>query len=398
MLLASALFPRLRMTVGIALLALMLPLSVRAEGGAAPTHVYTGTIGKQPVVMKLTHDGDAPTLQGQYFYAKFRFDLPLSGREEKNGHVSLTEDDNQDGTHQSQIDLDRQGDGSLRGQWTSGNGKVLPVVLTPATLPGTAPADDYLVMLEHKDLYEYLRLAGLKLQDGKRVVFMGHTLQWRVEPVSHITFPVVEDGYPDAQRETINRVLRARLWQEVSGYFDCMSGGKLSSGGSVEQTVTPSLMNDRVISLDITTDSFCGGAHPDVDSAPLTLDVRDGRALTLEDVLWVGAGKPMRFHSAEPGGDPGSDFDALDAYRQHYLAPWLLQQLTALDPATFKKTDDDCPLAEADTWTFPVWLLTPKGMSVTPTLPHAIESCTNTWILPWSVLRAHPGVVAGIVP
>jgi hypothetical protein len=260
-------------------------------------------------------------------------------------------------------------------------------------LPTIDPPDSYLLQLKEKDAFEFVRLADLKLQRGKRERFMGYALQWMVEPGSKIAIPLIEDGYSDPQREKINRLLRARLWEEVSNYYECVGAGNLRSGGNYDQTVTPRLINGRVVSFSIFTEYYCGGAHPDSGDSPITLDTRTGKELTLEDVVWVGKGKPVHYEAAERRVG-GRDFDAFATYRTRYLAPWLVRQVLAVDKTAFG--EHECHLEDSRYWQFPGWYLTRKGIGVTPSVPHVMAACTNSWVIPYAVLRSHPGVIQGI--
>lgn len=362
--------------------------------------VYTGTLGNQAVVMAIG-TGDDGNLDGRYFYARHHRDIPLSGSKGEPDHLQLLEGTDGDDATRPQLDLQRQADGSLLGQWSSAKGKTLKLVLQPAHVPApAADADPYLKRLYGTDLYEYLRLSGLKLQQGQRQTFMGHTLQWWIEPDSKITLFQILDGYPDDQRQRINQVLHDRLWSEVSSFHECMLGAHRYGGGDYEQTVTPRLLSAHVLSISVDTSYDCGGAHPDFGDAPINLDARTALSLTLEDVLWLGPGQP--FHYAEDTtlegvglGNSASNnvsFEVFSGYREKSFAPWLAGQLAALYPAQVK--DDGCGYGAAEVWQFPAWYLTPKGIDFTPFFDRADRACeaNDDWsVLPYRIVAKHPG-------
>jgi len=285
-----------------------------------PLTVFTGTLGKANVVVEL--DLNKPEeVTGRYFYQKHRLDLPLNGTL-KDNELSLMEGtDDFDDTPRPTITLEHDEKGNWQGTWTDPKGISLPVMLTPAVLPDTAD-DSYPGSLLHSDPYEYLRLSGLTLVEGKRQDFMGYTLQWWSEPQSHISLFEVVSGYPQPQLTAINARLRTRLWQEVISWHACMLGATRFGEGDYSQTVTPTYLSPEVISISVFTNYDCGGAHPDFGEAPINLSAKTAEPLTLEDVLWIGEGKPFHYNEAEDRAAPASgdvDFDTFAAYREKNL-------------------------------------------------------------------------------
>ncbi|MDR2219148.1 MAG: hypothetical protein LBE24_01020 [Methylobacillus sp.] len=373
----------------------------------AGTEVYTGTLGNQPIVMELKSDGSSD-IEGRYFYVKYHADLQLAGQASGTDSLSLQEGySDYDKSVLPKIELKKDAQGQWSGTWTKSKEKSVALHLQPAQVPAPAAnADPWFKKLYTSNLYEYLRLSGLTLKKGERQTFMGHTLQWWSEPGSKISMFEILDGYPDAQRQKINEVLRARLWQEVSNFHGCVSGNR-SSGSNYDQTVTPNLLSANLISISVFTDYYCGGAYPDWGDDPINMDARTAQPLTLEDILWVGEGKPVRYASALPYGyDEGADkkdSDSYASYRRTRFAPWLIQQLQTLRPASVDENgcDSDYPddPETAFWWQFPTWYLTSEGIVFTPSYPHVAAVCRiETPALPWKIVREHPGVLKMTLP
>lgn len=229
---------------------------------------------------------------------------------------------------------------------------------------------------------------------------MGHTLQWWVEPDSKVALFEILDGYPDAQLKKINQVLHARQWKEVTSFNACMLGG--GDNGDFEQTVTPRLMSPKIISISVFTSYDCGGAHPDFGDNPINLDAHTAQALGLEDVVWVGKGKP--FHYVDPETSDGSagasaSFDTYSRYRATYLGPWLAEQLRKLYPSSI--SDGDCDYSDASVWEFPSWYLTPRGISFTPSFARFARVCeaNDDWsVIPYAITNKHPGALGLVLP
>lgn len=366
-----------------------------ARAGEAPADVYTGTLGRQAIVLQLTPGDDAVTA-GRYFYVRHHRDIALSGAPASNGHLQLREGWDAD-ANGPRIALDRQADGGWRGQWQDDKGTTLPVALHPATVaPPSADTPPWLKQLHASDRYDYLRLAGLKPQAGQRETFMGHALQWWRVPDAGIAFFEILDGYPPAELARINQVLMDRMWRETGSYYDCMFNH--FNEGDYEQTVTPRLLTANLVSVSVFTNYYCGGAHPDFGDAAINLDAHTAWPLTLEDLLWLGHGKPLHYATDADGNPaPGSaSFEAWSDYREQHLAPWLARQWRQLYPQETTATggEDDCGYDDPGVWQFVSWHMTPKGLFIGPSYARAARVCeaNDDWsVLPWETVRRHPG-------
>ncbi|WP_213876738.1 hypothetical protein [Pseudomonas sp. dw_358] len=366
--------------------------------------VYQGTLGPAKVVMELDMT-DPAQVSGRYFYEKYHRDLALVGALEGE-QLELNEGlENFDEAPRPVLSLHADGAQGWTGQWRDPKGKTLAISLKPAQLtPEAADTEPFWHDLRSSSPYEYLRLSALDLVDGKAEERQGYRLQWQEEPGSKITLFQLLDGYPRAQLTTLNRELHGRLWSEVSAFHACMLGASRMGEGEFEQTVTPQLFTPDILSVNIFTSYNCGGAHPDFGDAPLNIDVRSGQPLSLEDVLWVGEGKAMHYDDrdgATPSDRSDVDFDTFTQYREKTLAPWLVEQFKHLYPQQMTKTtDDDCDYSDPQVWRFPAWYFTPKGLYLGPGFARVMRACEGTdWtVLPYSLLRQHPGGVALPLP
>ncbi|MFJ7796724.1 hypothetical protein [Pseudomonas sp. NPDC096950] len=377
----------------VATLFLMLCSTAHAVDGR---RIFTGTLGKMPIVMEV-ETSNAEKISGRYFYQKYRKDIVLSGI--KNAEMLVLDEGEKpygENKPRPQIHLNIEPN-RLRGEWSNDEGKTLKIELAEAKLPaipaGTLP---YLAKLHDTELYEYLRLQGMKLKQGKTETFDGYSLQWWSEPQTKVTFFEIVSGYTPEARDRINQLLMGRLWQEVVGYYECLAGGGVNF---YYQSVKPLLITPTVISLNVGTEASCGGAHPDYSEAPINLDATTGQSLTLEDVLWVGQGKPL--HYEERNNEQSTDtFTAYSDYRNKELAPWLVGQLRELYPDQLPGSDENCAYGEVDRWPFPTWYFTEKGIKLGPYFSHADAPCAFVdWsVLPYSVVKQHPGGVAVQLP
>ncbi|WP_460094873.1 hypothetical protein [Pseudomonas sp. S2_B03] len=369
--------------------------SVHADDGR---RVFTGTLGKMPIVVELNIT-QQDEVTGRYFYEKYHRDLPLSGALQ-NSTLTLTEGNNRYGDDKplSTLELEETGSG-WQGEWKSPQGKKLPVKLIEARL--TAPTSStlpFIAALPYSEPYEYLRLQGLKLKPAKKENFMGYDLQWWTEPETKISLFSVESGLSKDDQQRVNQQLLGRLWNEVISYHGC----QLQGGENVEfmQQAQPKMISPAVVSLNISTSYYCGGAHPDFGDSPLNIDVKTGHPLSLEDVLWVGEGKPLLHAERDSLGDEPLSKDESNARYQYVskeLVPWVIKQFTALYPTEMKTPtgDDDCNFQAESIWGTSPWYFTEKGLYLGAYFARVQRSCDRPdWsILPYSLVKQHPGAV-----
>lgn len=367
--------------------------TAHAEDGR---RVFTGTLGKTPIVVELnTTQPDEVT--GRYFYEKYHRDLPLSGALQ-DSTLTLTEGNNRYGDEKPlpTLKLEENGDG-WQGEWQSPKGKKLSVQLTEAKTPTpTANTLPVIAALPSGELYEYLRVQGLNLKATKQETFMGYTLQWWTEPDSKIALFSVESGLPKDDLQRVNQQLLGRLWLEVIRYHSC----QLSGGENVDfmQQAEPKMISPAVVSLNISTSYYCGGAHPDFGDSPLNIDVKTGHPLSLEDVFWVGKGTPILHAERDSLGDKPlskAESNARYQYVSKELVPWVIKQFTALYPTEMKKPtgDDDCNFQDESIWGTSPWYFTEKGLYLGAYFARVQRSCDSPdWsILPYSLIKQHPG-------
>ncbi|MGY2277770.1 hypothetical protein ACW9H0_09075 [Pseudomonas monsensis] len=369
--------------------------TAHAEDGR---RVFTGTLGKMPIVVELnTTQQDEVT--GRYFYEKYHRDLELSGSLQ-DSTLNLVEGNNRYGDDKPlpTLKLEETANG-WQGEWQSPQGKKLPVKLSEAKLPAPTSATlPFVAALPNDEPYEYLRLQGLKLKPAKKENFMGYELQWWTEPETKISLFSVESGLSKDDQQRVNQQLLGRLWNEVISYHSC----QLRGGENVEfmQQAEPKMISPAVVSLNISTSYYCGGAHPDFGDSPLNIDVKTGHPLSLEDVLWVGEGKPLLHAERDSLGDKPlseAESDARYRYVSKELVPWVIQQFTALYPTEMKKPaqDDDCDFTDESIWGTTPWYFTDKGLYLGAYFARVQRSCDRPdWsILPYSVVKQHPGAV-----
>ena len=363
----------------------LLALVMTTGAAHAEKLLLEGTLGQARVVVEVDSTANDEAY-GRYFYDRYRRDLRLSGPAQAGDQLKLEEGAPWQDGRKANWSLTRWQDGRWTGTW-SGAGKTLPLALAPLQLGPPEAADRYRQKLRQDDPYEFRRLQGLALEQGERQTFMGRGLRWWREPVSGMRLFTVEGA-----SEAANAVLRERLWAEVDAHLSC-----IGSDGEHSLQVTPQVLTERVLSVNLFSQYSCSGAaHPDFGSAPLTLDLKTGQVLALEDFLWLGHGQPIR-----PAPDDGYS-QALADYREKTLAPWVVRLFTRLYPTLMQAPaeGDGCDYRTADVWQFAPWYLTPKGLYLGPTFYRAARNCDEPGgtLVPYAEVRKHPGPLVDLLP
>lgn len=352
-----------------------------------PAEVWRGTVGTLPVALSL-NQGSGDEVYGQYFYFKHLRDLELQGkRDDKGLHLQVLD---RKGATTERWELSAKGD-ALEGQWRAGK-RSLPVRLQRvdiASLRAGRDGERYRRAGDDASAFDALRVSELALEKSKAQQFQGHQLQWWREPRTGMELFTVESDVDQPARGRVNAILKQRLWRSAVDALQCTSAPE----SDFDQTVTPRLLDRRFLSLSLMTSYYCGGAHPDFGDSPLTIDVRSGRELTLEDVLWLGKGAPPR--SAGRGDYDSPGYKRLSEYRQSTLVPWTIKTLTRLHPAEMAKPKDEegCDYSDPDVWGTSIWYLTAEGLYLGPYFARVARACEYPeWsLVPWKQVEAHPG-------
>lgn len=342
--------------------------------------VWRGTLGTAAVVVELDPKGEPAS--GRYFYTRYLRDIALESSASAGaaGNTLRLQETAEGDAKPAEWTLDTSTAGELRGDWVGADGRRLPIRLT--RFDAGKERDAERAKLLQDDPYEYLRSAKLRLDPGRVQTVGNYRLQWFQEPHTQVELFQVLSGYPDAVRQRINRVLRERHWQQVSDAMGCVA----ESNGDYQSTTTLRRIDANILSVSVFASYYCGGAHPDYGDSPINIDPRTGRALELEDVLWLGKGTPPRFD--------GPTEDAYFKYRDDTLGPWLASMMAKRHPKDVEDMEG-CDYTDPEVWKFVSWYALDDGLYFGPSFARAARNCEYPeWsVLPWKDIALHPGRV-----
>lgn len=363
----------------------LLAVSLLASGLHAESLLLRGNVGKYPVVMKL--DADDGTASGSYFYEKYKQDISLRGKVDGQSYALTSAIFDSDDKNADHFELTRSKD-VVKGTFTGGNGKSLPVELHVVQPGSVAEPKSGLHFSRELGDYEKLQLADLTFVPGKKETVGGkYVIQWYTEPHSRVSMFRVVSGYPEPVIASINTVIDSDFYGNLSGYFGCSD--ETGKPGTDTLQVSDYFLNDRFVSYAVSSSWFCAGAaHPDFATGGTTIDAHTGKQLTQEDLYWLGT-----------GAKPAPNSDAWMKYHDKVFGPAMVKLLGRLYPQEMKPTSDEdgCNYADPDVWKFGSWYLTAKGMYVGAYFARVQKACDNPeWsFIPYSILKKNNPALFG---
>jgi len=349
----------------------------------AQNEILKGTIGTLPVIMELfTYEDTVASVT--YFYENRRKNIELNGKVHKDGSITVVCYNNYDERFNSKsekLELKKVKD-RYTGKWISTK-KTLPVNLTLFSIEGIkhpfAQQPD-IQKLKKESPLDYVRTAGLQFIKDSTIRKNGFFLDWYHEKYSHIPLFRLRKETMTSSIKKVNQQLEEIQIGQSNAFLTCTS-----SKGDTEygQTINSIYLNNDLLSINMSTSYYCGGAHPDFASTGFNFDLNTGALLNLDDVLWFGKTKI-----------PKEDTDGWYNYRDSVFAPKVVALLKQLYPKEMKKPANEaeyCDYSEPKIWNFPNWHFTPKGLYMGGYFARVARACDQPeWsIIPYKIVRKY---------
>ncbi len=336
-----------------------------AEAAAPPGEgVWQGTVGTLPVRVCLRASEEGGWDRGSYYYMNKLRPLRLEAAESGTGLVERDEADKE--TARWSVAADESG--AMRGEWRSGT-RSLPVALrrvaaNATSEDGPCASDAYigprlspLRVMPSQAAKSRLRYTKLTYSAGP--AFPGVTLE---------SFALPETLPGD---RAINAALRLDPARKdgVGDYISCVRLALAMRGtdGDYAGTIEPAGVHADFLSAAVSIGYYCGGAHPDDVQYHLTFDRRTGKAVSLTG--WFLGDAVIR--------PKGSDVDGGTISRA--------LRRVVLGHARFAAENAECrePVTSEEYWSLS---LDRTGIGFTPQLPHVVQACAETWVVPFREL------------
>ncbi len=326
--------------------------------------VWQGTLGTQPI--RACFNNRETDSFGAYFYLSKLVTIPLV--KDDKGELLFSEGWPDD-PKAPRWALTPIGADELAGTWKQGS-RNLALRLTRVPLGKLGEDDSPCGSMA----FEQPRLNGIHIvrtraaKDGVGYAKLTLELRGHFPSVSVESFQL--DGHGSAV-ERINRVLDKPFAKDnEESWLGCVRSSFNSSpwGAEHNESFELQLITRKWLAVNHHWDGFCGGAHPDSSNSPRLFDLTSGAEINLFD--WFNDKAVKREHL---GGEAGNIVTIRPAFQKMLMAGW--------------KGDDECrdAIAGQDFWSV---ALTRSGFSLTPSLPHVVQACTEDFNL--SFARAAP--------
>lgn len=312
---------RLRIALAISVLAATPALAVEAV-------TYKGTIGKIPVIVEMAEDTEGDTFVARYAYMSKGTDIPLHGKTDDDGKLTIEEEAPCDAKICKSAAgdvlevppigadwvLTSEKDGQhLKGTWKDRkSGKSLSISLDRVA---ARPLDDGRTGENIDDLdpsgvrnsrqdprvtpkllpYDFLKLDH-PVKQGSETALDGATIRMDTDPFTATSYPTIVK-LPGADVTAVNTYLRQQWLQLQFNPYYCKSKlylgygwfGNPSEGGNGfwddGPNVTIDYLSTRLIGLSESGSFDCGGAYPNHFIDYHFADVQTGKPLEAERLI-----------------------------------------------------------------------------------------------------------------
>ncbi|QWX83612.1 hypothetical protein H0I23_14310 [Cellulophaga sp. HaHaR_3_176] len=288
---------------------------------------YEGKIGEHPIFLELDIDYDDGLATAFYFYKSQLQNIPLEGSHDTSELILFEKFSDKE--EQKELFTLTKNTNKISGTWQN-NGRLLNVDLTKTT----------------KTIDEY-KLSQLGFIRDSVTTTNAKELVWLTEKHSKKTLFRLGNGFTKLEREFMNPKLDSiHIYNAVIG-LDC---------SWADINIEIELVSDQYISFTEYSSIYCGGAHPNYNTIGFNFDLKNKVQL----------------------------YKLTDIYPNlnHYQ---VLKQKYENDT----DLDNECEyfLNDGERFEYCTWVLTKKGVTITPSFPHAMTPCETGFPLTYDELR-----------
>lgn len=340
-----------------------------------------GTIAKSKIYMSINVFGPAseePNTNAIYFYLNSLKDIHLEGTQKSNVFTLVFK--HQDTIHEKFI-ITKTGKTNFEGTWSNAQGKSFPVKLSPIdfsnykpTLPEDYYGDEKLNLIKYK---------FLEFKKQKTTVYKNKEIVWYIEKHCNVPFFRLGDTFSEKSKNAVNHVLENIQIQNTIWQLNCSSNYYYNTGGNISFDIAFTFLNNNLLGFKISSDWYCGGAYPDNGTTGFLIDLNNGKNYEIDDIIAFDKSVTT---------EKESDFDSFLKYRQNYFAPKLYTIVNSEQHFVKPKDTDEepCDMTDLDRWWGDeTWIYTEKGIEFTPSFPHVMRVCEETYLVPFEKLKKY---------
>lgn len=299
---------------------------------------YVGHIGKYPIHLQINayeddEDKSKGEYSGYYFYDSKLINIPLRG-EYHNEDIVLVA-----GYHYFE---DKINDVEELFKLKKKENKLIGTVRIKENTYKVA-----LIKTEN-DPIETFRNPKLSFLRDSVSNYNGKQLVWFHEKWSKTILFRLGNGFTKSQRDVFNPILDQMHLEDAKTMLDCNSWFELS--------YNINLVNNDFVSFSTFYSVYCGGAHPSHGNHGYNFDLNKLSHVKAIETVY-----------------PNVDF--FELLKEKY------------DDEDDEHQQDCEVFTEPSNWEYKTWYLTPKGVMLTPSYPHAMTPCEEAYFLSYEEIE-----------
>lgn len=340
-----------------------------------------GTIAKSKIYMRIYVYGspnEEPNTTSHYFYQNSLKDINLKGTQRNNVFTLVFK--HQDTIFEKFV-LKKIGNTNFKGTWSDRKGKSFPVKLSPinfsnykSTLVEDYYGDEKLNLIKYK---------FLEFKKQKTTVYKNKEIVWYTEKHCNAPFFRLGDAFSEKSKNTVNPVLEKIHIENAIWQLNCSSDWYYNMGKNISFETNFTFLNNNLLGFKTSSDWYCGGAYPDNGTTGYLIDLNTGKNYEIDDIIAFDKSVTT---------EKESGFNNFVKYRETYFAPKLYAIINSDQHFVKPKENDEdtCDMTDLDKWWGDItWIYTEKGIEFTPSFPHVIKACTETFLVPFEKLKKY---------
>jgi len=336
-----------------------------------------GTLGNKPIAMRIHREEDL--YHGEYFFLSDKKNISFRGECNSKDCLLSVFVMNQE-THKEEstevFRISENNDHTWSGTWRKGSNTV-NILLKPIDVSKFNHPYKDLPFIKSLDPYSYVRTSELKFSAVRTKKINGITVEWLKETISGVEFIRLGKGLPTEVLNKVNTTLTGLHLAKSEGSFWC--NPSTTNLKDYKFIFNISLLNKSILSLTALTTSNCFATTPETTTENITLDIKTGQQLSLEDIFYAGNKTIPAVNSAEW-------FD----YRYKTFGAIIHKLLLNEYPDKMKASTGACSYNKDEAWQFPDWKLGEKGLLVKAFLPDYLHcEKSEEFLIPYTKLEEY---------
>ncbi|GEL09985.1 hypothetical protein SAMN05192550_0996 [Flavobacterium glycines] len=339
-----------------------------------------GTIAKSKIYLSIYvygSDAEVPNTNAVYFYQNSLKDINLEGTKRNDIFTLIVK--HGDTIHEKFI-LKKVGT-NFEGTWNNAQGKSFPVKLSPIDFTNYKSTLTDVYYIDEK--FDLIKLKFLEFKKEKTTFYKNKAIDWYSEKHCNVPFFRLGNNFTPNNKNKVNAVLEKIHIKNVIWQLDCSTDNNYNTGGGISFETDFTFLNNNLLGFKIFSDYYCGGAYPDTGTNGYLIDLNTGKNYEIDHIIAFDKSVTT---------EKESNFDSWVKYRQKYFAPKLYAIINNEQHFVKPKdTDEDsCDMTNLDIWWGDeTWIYTEKGIEFTPSFPHAMRACEETFLVPFEKLKKY---------